>query len=121
MITEFNSASSFSVAGIQISTNSQTIFSGGGPGNLTANVSVDVVGEFDANAVLAADRVNIRGTRIEVEALVDSVEATSFTVLGTNVAVDSITRLEDKSSVEMDPFTLSDLSAGDYVELRNPF
>ena len=39
-------------------------------------------------------------------------------VLGITVTVDDLTRLEDKSNADVDPLTLADISAGDYLEIR---
>ena len=39
-------------------------------------------------------------------------------MLGINVTVDNLTRLEDKSDARVEPLTVADLNAGDYVEVR---
>ena len=57
---------------------------------------------------------------MRTEALVDSVDAAndSLVVLGITVTVDELTRFEDKSSADIEPLTLADINAGDYVEIR---
>ena len=41
-----------------------------------------------------------------------------LTVLGVDIRVDAQTRLEDKSDADLEPFNLSDIDVGDYVEVR---
>lgn len=121
LITDFGSASSFAVGGVDVSTNSMTTFIGGGPGNLTVDVSVEVAGEFDADGVLAASKVSIRGTRIRIHAQVDSVSVSYslFRSLGITATVDSGTRWQDHGPIDADPFSLDHLYASDYVEVRS--
>lgn len=124
LITEFESAESFSIAEVPVSIDEDTVFIGGGVGNLMTNTDVEVAGEFDSAGNLVADRVTLRGTRIRFEGPVDSVSVDSesegsLTVLGITAIVDSTTQLEDKSSEQREPFKLSDLYASAYVELRS--
>lgn len=39
-------------------------------------------------------------------------------LLGITVRIDALTRLEDKSSADVDPLTISSINAGDYLEVR---
>jgi len=119
LVTRFDSATDFSVGAVSVLTSNSTLFIGGGPANLTENTSVEVLGQFDANGILIADQVTIRGTRIRVHAAVDAVAETSLTVLGIVANVDSSTRLTDGSSAGLKPFALSDLNPADFVELRS--
>ena len=120
-ITRFATAHDFDVSGIPVSTPSSTAYEGGTANDLGLNIKVEVEGEVNADGVLVADKVDIRrSNKVRMTALVDSVDAGngSLVMLGITVQTDSTTRLEDKSDADLRPFTLADLNAGDYVEVR---
>jgi len=120
-ITRFVSAADFDVSGVPVITNAQTTFEGGVAADLGLNIKVEVEGDLDTNGVLVASKVDIRRARaVRATALVDSVDAVagSFVTLGITVNVDSLTRVEDKSDQDLEPFGLSQLAAGNYVEVR---
>jgi len=120
-ITRFVSATDFDVAGLSVTTNASTTFVGGTVADLGLNIKVEVEGDIDANGLLAATKVDIRRAKaVRATANVDSVNAAgnSFVVLGITVTVDALTRIEDKSDADIDPLNLSDINAGDYVEVR---
>ncbi len=120
-ITRFVSPTDFDVNGQPVTTNAQTDFEEGSPAELGLNVKVDVDGTIDASGTLVADDVDIeREAEDEIEARVDSVDVAGqrLVVLGIPVRVDDSTRLEDQSDEGVRPFSLSDLRAGDFVELR---
>lgn len=119
LISNFDSAYSFSVGGVAVSTNADTSFIGGGKGNLAANVSVEVAGEFDDDGILVVSKVIIRGTRIRIHAEVDSISSSSFTALGITATTDSNTRWRDNGPIDADQFSLAKLYVGDYVEVRS--
>ncbi|NIW23790.1 MAG: hypothetical protein GWN29_04085, partial [Gammaproteobacteria bacterium] len=95
LITRFADATDFDVSGFPVMTNGQTVFEGGVAGDLGLNVKVEVEGELDANGVLVADEVDIRrDSVVEIEGLVDlTPTATTVTVLGITIHVDSLTRI----------------------------
>ena len=120
-ITRFVSPQDFDVAGISVTTTTATTFIGGVAGDLGLNIKVEVEGTVNANGVLVASEVDIRRTnKVRATALVDSVNAAgnSLVVIGITVNVDAATRLEDKSNADVRPFTLADINAGDYIEVR---
>ena len=120
-ITRFVSATDFDVAGIPVTTNSSTTYLDGAVTDLGLNVKVEVEGNVNASGVIVASRIEIRRAKaVRATANVDSVNATANTlvVLGITVSVDALTRIEDKSSADVDPLTLSSINAGDYVEVR---
>lgn len=120
-ITRFTSASDFAVAGFPVITNAGTQFEGGSAADLALNVKVEVEGELDSTGTLVAEEVDIRQTNdLRVTALVDSVDAAANTLilLGISVRVDTLTRIEDKSDAEIEPFSLFDLNVDDYIEVR---
>jgi len=120
-ITRFVSAQDFDVTGFPVTTTGSTVYEGGVAGDLGLNIKVEVEGDVDANGVLVATKVDIRRAKaVRATANVDSVNAgaNSLVVLGIDVSVDALTRLEDKSSADVRPLTLADINAGDYVEVR---
>jgi hypothetical protein len=109
------------VAGLPVTTTAQTVFEGGVAADLGLDLKVEVEGELDASGVLVATEVEIRRTSaVRVVAVVDSVDSANnaFVVLGITVNIDDVTRIEDKSSLEVEPFSVDDLMLGDYVEVR---
>jgi hypothetical protein len=120
-ITRFASAQDFDVSGLCVTTGAATVFEGGTAADLGLDVKVEVEGLFDAAGCLAARKVDIRlGTAVRVTAVIDSVDAAanSLVLLGIPVDVDALTRMEDQSDADLEPLTLADLAAGDYVEIR---
>ena len=120
-ITRFASAEDFDVAGLPVTTNANTDFVGGDVTDIGLNVKVEAEGDLDANGILVATKIDIRRSKsVRVTANADSVDAAngSLVILGITVNTDVLTRLEDKSSANVDPLTLADVSAGDYLEIR---
>ena len=120
-IARFVSAADFSVLGLAVTTNAQTVFSGGTATDLGLDVKIEVEGTLDAAGVLVASKLDIRrASAVRFAARVDSVNAASpsFVVLGVTVRADARTRIEDKSTQPVRPFGVANLVAGDYVEVR---
>lgn len=120
-ITRFGSAQDFDISGQTVTTTSSTVFTGGTALDLGQNIKVEAKGDLDGNGVLVATRVDIRPSKaIRTQAMIDSVDAAndSLVILGITVTVDELTRFEDKSNADVDPLTLNDVNAGDFVEVR---
>ena len=120
-ITRFASPQDFDVTGLPVTTTANTVYEGGTEADLGLNIKVEVEGDVNANGVLVATKVDIRRAKaVRATASVDSVNsgANSLVVLGITVTVDELTRIEDKSDADVDPLTLADINAGDYVEVR---
>jgi hypothetical protein len=121
LITRFTSATDFTVAGLPVTTTSQTAYDGGSAAGLALNVKVEVEGTLNDAGALVATKVGIRqSASARIVSGVDSVStaANSFVVLGVKIKVDALTRIEDQSSQQVRPFALANLAAGDYVEVR---
>ena len=121
LVTRFASTSDFDVVGQRVTTTGSTTYSGGTAANLALDVQVRVKGSFDASGRLVASQVEFRPqANIEVDARVDSVNAAgnSLVVLGVTVRTNALTRLEDKSSAQVQRFSLANLNPGDYVSVR---
>jgi hypothetical protein len=86
---------------------------------LANNLKIEVEGDFDANGVLVATKIEIKdSTNIRVVGLVDSVNGDVITILNISVNTSTATtRFEDKRD-DTDPFRVGDIAAGDYVEAR---
>ena len=120
-ITRFVSATDFDVSGIPVTTNASTTYEGGTEADLGLNIKVEVEGSIDANGLVTASKIDIRRAKaVRVTANIDSVDAAndSLVVLGIPVSIDALTRIEDKSNADVDPLNVTDLAAGDYIEVR---
>ncbi len=120
-ITRFVSAQDFDVAGVPVTTNGSTNFVGGAAADLGLNVKIEAEGDLNANGTIVADKIDIRRSKaVRVTANADSISSAnnSLVILGITVNIDALTRLEDKTSADVDPLTLADISAGDYLEIR---
>ncbi len=124
-ITRFVSATDFDVNGLAITTNAQTTYtfeddSPATTADLGLNIKVEVEGQLNGQGVLVARDVDIRrGSAVRITALVDDANGATgiVTVLGIDVRVDAATRIEDKW-LDVEPFGVSQINAGDYIEVR---
>lgn len=119
LVTRFVSPLDFDVAGQRITTTGATVFQGGTSSDLAADVKVEVEGEFNADGVLVADKVQFkRAATVKLAAPVDAVDPAAGTLraLGVTIVVDASTRKEDHESDDHF-FALDDLRVGDWVEV----
>jgi hypothetical protein len=122
-ITEFTSIADFKVGGQRVTASSATIEDGPLPAD-PINTPVEVEGPIDVDGVLQAERLEVKpagdDNDIRIDADVDSVDVTnsSVTLLGVQMQVTVSSRLEDKSSAQARPFTLSDIHPGDRLQTR---
>ncbi len=120
-ITRFVSPTDFDVSGFPVTTTANTVYVGGDETDLGLNIKVEVEGDLDANGVLVAEEVDIRRAKaVRARATIDSVDANAGTVvlLGITVTTDELTRFEDKSNAQVEPLTIDDIAAGNFVEVR---
>jgi hypothetical protein len=119
-ITAFVSATNFDVTGIPVTTDSNTSYEGGTAADLGLNIKVEVEGEFNSAGVLLATKVEFQEAKnVRVAGLVDSVGVDSLVILNITITTDPIlTRFEDKTDADVDPFRITDIVAGNYVEVR---
>jgi len=121
LITRFASATDFDVAGEPVTTTSATVYRNGTEADLALNVKVEVEGSFNSSNVLVADVVSFHHNGgVELQSTVTAVDTTAgtLTVLGVEITVTSSTRLEDRSSAQVEMFSLSNISVGDTVDVR---
>ena len=118
-ITRFNSPTDFDGEGVPVTTNAQTVFEDGTSADLALNRKVEVEGDIDASGTIVAAEVEIEASgEIGIDSTVETTLGSQLTILGITVSVDESTRIEDKSSADMEPFTVADINVGDYLEIR---
>jgi len=120
LITRYADITDFDVNGIPVSTNGSPSIEGGQESDLGVDIKVEVEGTYQGD-LLVITSIEIRqSNQIRLDGVVDSVDSAggSFVVLNVPVRVDASTRLEDKSSLDIENFALSHLRVGDYVEVR---
>ena len=118
-ITRFVSATDFDVEGVPVTTSGATQFENGTAADLALNRKVEVEGNFNASGVLVADKVELKQAGfLRVEGLVGAVGADTVTIFGIDILINSGTRLEDKSSANLESFSIADINVGDYLETR---
>ena len=118
-VTRFVSAADFDVEGIPVSAGSGTTYVNGSAADLALNRKLEVEGTINASGTLVAERIEIKLSNfIRIEGRVDSATASAVVIFGVTINVDSLTRFEDKSSAEVQNFSIGDVNSGDYLETR---
>lgn len=120
LITIFDSAERFTVAGVTVVTNSETEFEDGSAANLGLDVRVEVEGSFNAARELVAEELEFEErSDIEVSSVIDAIDtnAQTFSVFGITFSVNDMTRFEDNEDGASQTFSLSNLSVGDFIEV----
>jgi hypothetical protein len=118
-VTRFVSTTDFDVQGLPVTTNAQTVFVNGTSADLALDRKVEVEGTIDAAGVVVAENIEFRqsGT-VRIHSLVEDVQASQLTILGIVVNINASTRIDDTSSANLQPFDITDINVGDYVEIR---
>ncbi len=112
-VTKINSPTDFVVGNQRVVTTASTLFEGGVAGDIAVGVRLEVEGIL-AGGVLTASKVEF-GDSIKIEADIDTVGTSSFTLRGLpgiTVTVNSLTQFEGGVS------GLNNLVAGDHVRIR---
>ena len=120
-ITEFVSATEFTVDGSPVTSTSSTVYVDGTVDTLAVDVKVAIQGTLDEAGVLVADRIVIRmPSVIEIRADVEAIDmdTASVTVLGIDATTNDWTLFRDDSDADLYEFWLDDLAIGDRVEVR---
>ena len=119
LITRFASATDFDVAGEPVTTTSATVYRNGTAADLALNVKVEVEGSPNSSNVVVADVISFHHNGgVELQSTVTAVTASTLTVLGVEITVTSTTRFEDRSSAQVQMFSLSNVSVGDTVDVH---
>ena len=119
LITRFVSATDFDVNGIPVTTNGSTQYEGGTSADLALDRRIEVEGSLNASGVLVAEEIEfeLEGS-IRVGATVDSIAGVQVTLLGITFTLDANAEYEDDSALALPTFGLTDIRAGDYLEVR---
>ena len=119
LITRFVSATDFDVAGAAVTTTSATVYRNGTAADLALNVKVEVEGSPNSSNVVVADVISFHHNGgVELQSTVTAVTASTLTVLGDEITLTSSTRFEDRSSAQVEMFSLSNVSVGDTVDVH---
>ena len=118
LITRFASAADFDVNGVPVTTNGSTVYENGSSMDLALDRRIEVEGSL-SGGVLVADEIEfeIEGS-IRIGGLVEAVSGSQVTLLGITVSVDADAEFEDESPADLQTFSLSDVSVGNYLEVR---
>ncbi len=121
IVTTVYSREDFEINGVRVRVNGQTRFKNGSAGAVARNVRIEAEGKVDIWGVLEAEEVEFlscEGKEVKIEGEVDGVDPvdSTLTVLGIRIKATGGTVVMDESDLQMRPFTLSDLRAGDFVE-----
>ena len=114
-------AAEFEILGVPVRYTADTVYINGDASSLTDNVKVKVSGVGTSDGRLGAEICEILTTnavRTEWELGAVDTTASTVTILGIEWDVRESTELRDKSSLDLDPLLLSDLSVGDRVMVR---
>jgi hypothetical protein len=121
IVTRVNSSSEFEIGGILVRTTASTNFLFGTPDNIVVGARLEVEGVISSSDVLQASKVKFEDSDARIQANVDfggvNVEDGTVTLLGIPATITGETALEDKRD-NISPFSLSDIQAGDYLEIR---
>jgi len=121
VITSFNSNASFVVNGVHVITNSNTEYEHGSVDLLALNVRVKIKGEYNSDGNLVAKEVRIhQRTELKLEGAIEAVDLDNktLTVLAVTFMVDEQTKMRDESDHGERFFNLTDLTVGDFVEVK---
>ncbi len=122
IITSLSSQTDFEVNGLSVKTTSQTTFENGTSVDIALNTRIEVEGSMDDTGTLVAEKVEFRFMEQQEVMIVGRVDDVSLaqstvTVFGLTVKINNSTVMKDESAQNLIYFGLSDLQAGDYVEL----
>ena len=120
-ITEFTDASSFTVGETPVITTADTVFEYCTADDLGLDVEVEVEGEYNADSVLVADKVECEfDANIQIESTLEAVDAATgvITMFGVDFATDMSTRFQDKLEVPVEMFGVDDLVVGDFLDVK---
>ena len=118
LVTEVLGDTAFLIGSIEVRHGSGTEFSGGTEADIAVGVRVEAEGDLIAPNVLNADEIEFEANEAEISGIVNSVDvdAELIEVMGITVDV-SRSELED-SEGDIEPFMLSNLDEGDFVEVE---
>lgn len=122
LVTEVVSDSEFKMGDLTVQHSPEsTLYLFGVAANIMVGTRLEAEGRLDESGVLQADKIKFEDNDARIQANVDSVnveEGTVTLLLGVvTVSVTDTTEMED-SRDDNPSFSLTDISAGDYLEIR---
>ena len=121
LVTRVISSSEFEIGDILVRTNASTLFLFGTPDNIVVGARLEAEGFVNGSDELDAVKIKFEDNDARIQANVDfggvNVAGGTVTLLGIPVTVTGTTAMEDKRD-DVAPFSLSDIQAGDYLEIR---
>lgn len=121
LVTEFASATEFSINGQAVSTSAQTRYEYGTASDIALNTRLEAEGHVNDVGVLLADKVVFKpASKIDISADVEAVDvsAGTVTVLGMPITVDANTQYRDQGVGRVRDFRIKDIAVGDRLDLR---
>lgn len=118
LVTRFASITDFDIAGHPVTTTSSTVYENGTSADVALNAELEARGTVNSGGVLVASMIEIqRRSVLGIEGPAANVNATAgtLTLLGVMIQVNTQTRFEDKSSADLEMFSLSDVHTGDSI------
>lgn len=117
LITAETSDNRFSIRGVAIEVNEETVYQNGGVHSIVLNGNVLVTGNVSNDGVVIATEVKFRSAQlVRVAAQVDAVSQSAVTLAGRiNAQVSTSTLMLDSSAAALRAFSLQDVSVGDHL------
>jgi len=99
-------------------TTGTTTFTGGTGADIGAGIKVEVEGTRKAGGALAATRIAFRrASNVQIKSTATSVTASSLTVFGKTVTVNSLTQYKDSGSLNLKTFGQADIAVNDPLQI----
>lgn len=120
-VTAQISSSDFTVLGVRVTASDSTSYENGLASDIVLGAKLEIKGVMNSDGILNARHISFKlPNNVKIEAEVESVDpaAKIVTLLGIKVGVNSSSQLEDDSKHDVQSFSLDDLRAGDFVEIR---
>jgi len=122
IVTSLSSVNDFEVNGLRVHASDSTVYENGLQGDVAVDVWVEVEGKVNDDGVLLAEKVEFLSheeTEVGIEGAVESVDTqnSTVTVFGIEITVNSSTIFNDESGEQLRSFSLSDIRAGDLIEI----
>ncbi len=126
VVTRYQSATDFDVAGVTWTTSTQTSFENGSSANLAQGAALSIKGELSSSGQLTAQKVEFKKVSLnEIVGEVTSVSAPTtgsvasgtLQVSGTTIQTNAKTAFEDKGSSNVKRFNFASISVGDFLKI----
>ena len=117
LISAIISSNQFEVAGVVINHGANTQFVYGDVTLLTIGTKVQVEGSLDEDGSITALKIKFARNSARIHGRVETISGDMATILGVSVDLSQVQELEDNRD-DLDPFSVSDIMPGDFLEIR---